>query len=260
MKRIRAAALLALLLAAAGQASAITYGEPDGKLHPNVGALILHSAGDTIAYCSGTLIAPTIFLTAAHCRLSPRRHRVLVSFDSEITASSAMKAHDGVFYAHPNFPGPQNDTFDIAVVVLDKQRKNLPLAKLPAAGELDDLETGKNAQRFTAVGYGGEEPVAGPGGISHDFLNLRQYSTPSLDSVTDAWLHLSQNPATGDSGTCFGDSGGPNFLAADAGPDDVIAGITITGDAICRATNLILRLDTPTARDFLQRFEGVELP
>ncbi len=62
------------------------------------------------------------------------------------------------------------------------------------------------------------------------------------------------NEALGDGGTCYGDSGGPNFL----GSTTVLAATTITGDAVCRATNVIYRLDTPAARTFLARY--VTLP
>ena len=69
-----------------------------------------------------------------------------------------------------------------------------------------------------------------------------------------AWLRASMNASTGDGGTCYGDSGGPNFL----GSSDVIAATTITGDAVCRSTNVIYRLDTTSARSFLGQF--VTLP
>jgi hypothetical protein len=55
------------------------------------------------------------------------------------------------------------------------------------------------------------------------------------------------NPSTGDGGTCYGDSGGPNFL----GSSNTLAATTITGDAICRSTNVVYRLDTAAARAFL---------
>ena len=74
--------------------------------------------------------------------------------------------------------------------------------------------------------------------------------------VVTAWLRISMNPATGDGGTCYGDSGGPNFL----GDTDVIAATTITGDAVCRSANTTYRLDTPSARAFLAPFPGVVLP
>ena len=71
-----------------------------------------------------------------------------------------------------------------------------------------------------------------------------------------AWLPLSMNPSTGNGGTCYGDSGGPHFLG---GLDsDLIASITITGDAWCRASDKTDRVDTPAARDFLDDY--VALP
>jgi hypothetical protein len=70
MKKHKFLALFLPLLAFVDNASAITYGEPDGNGHPNVGALIRTSGGVTFPYCSGTLIASDLFLTAAHCRLA----------------------------------------------------------------------------------------------------------------------------------------------------------------------------------------------
>ena len=65
-------------------------------------------------------------------------------------------------------------------------------------------------------------------------------------------LLLSNNASSG--GTCFGDSGGPNFL----GTTTIVAGTTITGDYMCRATNVTYRTDTPSARAFLSQY--VSLP
>jgi hypothetical protein len=79
-------------------------------------------------------------------------------------------------------------------------------------------------------------------------------ATGTLNSVNPAWLRISMNAATGNGGTCYGDSGGPNFL----GTTDIVAAITITGDAICRATNVVYRLDTESARAFLDDY--VTLP
>jgi hypothetical protein len=79
-------------------------------------------------------------------------------------------------------------------------------------------------------------------------------ATGTLNSLTPAWLRISMNPAKGDGGTCYGDSGGPNFL----GSTGTIAGTTITGDTWCRSTNVDYRLDTAPAREFLGRF--VRLP
>ena len=65
-----------------GAALAITNGGPDGNGHPEVGALLAqHAFSDaTWEECSGTLISPTVFLTAAHC--DEGVSRVAVAFDS----------------------------------------------------------------------------------------------------------------------------------------------------------------------------------
>jgi secreted trypsin-like serine protease len=243
--------VLVLVSALAVTALAITYGQPDGNRHPEVGALVGHFTEGTFPYCTGTLIAPNVVLTAAHCNLgSPR---VFVSFDTKFSSTSKLLA--GTFYYDPQYNFSQNDPHDIAVVVLDKPVNNLTPARLPQAGQLDGLKVN---QKFTVVGYGGQEPVNQPGGPVIAFLDTREFSTASLNSVNPAWLRLSQNPATGDGGACYGDSGGPNFLGAGASETNVIAGTTITGDALCKSTNVIYRTDTTSARNFLAQF--VTLP
>jgi hypothetical protein len=74
----------------------------------------------------------------------------------------------------------------------------------------------------------------------------------SLNSLTPAWLRLSQNASTGNGGTCYGDSGGPNFLGGRT--SNLLVATTITGDTPCRSTNVDYRLDTDSARSFLGQF------
>ena len=245
--RILALSLLALAL----PAWAITYGIVDGNRHPQTGALVGHFTSGTYPYCSGTLISPTVFLTAAHCDLG--NSRVYVSFDPAITGSSTLLS--GTYYADPQYNQAQSDPHDIAVVVLDKPVKGITPATLPKAGALNAFAVGA---KFTAAGYGSGEVVNQPGGPVNPYYDVREYAVSSLDAANPAWLRLSQNAATGDGGTCYGDSGGPNFIGAGSTETTTIAGTTITGDALCKATNVIYRLDTPSARAFLSRF--VALP
>lgn len=67
-------------------------------------------------------------------------------------------------------------------------------------------------------------------------------------------LELSMNPATGDGGTCYGDSGGPHFL----GNSDMVVSLTVTGDAWCRATDVTHRLDIESARSYLAPFVNLD--
>ena len=69
MMRKAARALTGLLLFAtlAAPAAAIVDGQPDNGAHPNVGVMIVEIDGALYTVCSGTLIAPKVFLTAGHC-------------------------------------------------------------------------------------------------------------------------------------------------------------------------------------------------
>jgi secreted trypsin-like serine protease len=251
----RASLVLAVVVVAilvwGGVASAITYGQPDGNRHPNVGALVGTFDGQTYPYCSGTLISPTVFLTAAHCDIGTST--VYVTFDSEYTSKSRL--YSGTFHSDPLYNLSQNDPHDIAVVVFDKPIKGIEPAQLPTLGQFDSVA---KDQQFTAVGYGGQEAVNQPGGPVIGYLDTREYAVSTFNAVGPGYLRLSQNPATGNGGTCYGDSGGPNFLGAGSAETDIIAGITITGDSLCKSTNVIYRLDTESARAFLANY--VTLP
>jgi secreted trypsin-like serine protease len=251
LRPILSAALLSvgMFLLVLVSADAITYGVADGNRHPNVGGLVYPQvfSDGTWLYCSGTLISPTVFLTAAHCDIGSSR--VTVTFDSAYVDGD--KTFVGTWHADPLYGHDESDPHDLAVVVFDKPIKGITPALLPAAGSLSSLP---GNQQITAVGYGAYEVTNQPGGHQYIYNDVRGMATGTLNSISPSWLRVSQNPATGDGGGCYGDSGGPNFL----GGTNTIAATTITGDAICRSTNTVYRLDTNSARSFLKQF--VALP
>lgn len=235
------------------QAGAITNGGPDGEGHPNVGALLATEAysDGTWAACSGTLISPTVFLTAAHCDLGVSE--VEVTFDSSYDSATGI-TYPGTWYADPDYRSAQGDPHDIAVVVFPTAVEGITPALLPTAGSLSDLDLWTE---FTAVGYGAQSVTIDHGPTFH-YADIRYVATGSLLATNKSWLRLSMNPTLGDGGTCYGDSGGPNFLGAGATETNIVAATTITGDFMCRATNVDYRLDTQSARAFLDDF--VTLP
>jgi V8-like Glu-specific endopeptidase len=241
-------------LIAAAPAGAITNGAPDGNRHPEVGALLAQQAysDGTWAECSGTLISPTVFLTAAHC--DEGVSRVNVTFDSSYVYPKGA-TFSGTWHADPAYSQSQSDPHDIAVVVLDKAVKGIAPARLPGAGSLDSLPAN---QQFTSAGYGAQAVNNGPGGKTYTYTDVRFYSTGTLNSINASWLRISQNASTGNGGTCYGDSGGPNFLGAGSRETNILAATTITGDTACRSTNVDYRLDTASARAFLAGY--VTLP
>ena len=85
---------------------------------------------------------------------------------------------------------------------------------------------------------------------------MRRYASEGFQSLTPSLLALSQNPSTGDGGTCRGDSGGPHFLGGVT--SNLVVATTLDTDTWCRANGTAYRLDTATARSFLAQF--VKLP
>lgn len=268
--------VLALLLIMVTPVLAITFGEPDGNGHPFVGSMVLRippeEPGDELGLfqiCSGTLIADNVFLTASHCTAfldgllqEIPEAEVLVTFDPTISEGGTF--FTGQWFTNPNYNGFQgklgtSDPGDVAVIVLD-QSPGITPASLPPAGMLDALkaEGVLKHTRFTAVGYGTVRDSMRTGfqGIL-DNLD-RNRSEQGFLSLTKAWLTLPMTQPTGDGGTCYGDSGGPHFIHLDGQETDIVASITVTGDAPCKATDKTYRMDTESARSFLEGF--VDLP
>jgi len=253
------------------RASAITYGFVDQKnTYSNTGAFIVKRASDgrIFAICSGTLIAPTVYLTAAHCTqfftddLAPLGFTALVSFDNPIPTGSLTTKKTRLIpvtqvITNPNFNQAQSDSGDIGLLLLpEDSTRGITPATLPTEGLLDQLaaQNGLKGAVFTAVGYGLQNYVTGGGPPTFKDENPipRMFAFSSFNSLNGGYIRLSQNPATGDGGTCFGDSGGPNFLNVNG--TQILAATTVTGDAVCRSTNVDYRLDTASARAFLAYF------
>jgi hypothetical protein len=255
------------LLLVPPRVSAITYGFVDSSnTYRNTGAFIVKSptTGEIFPICSGTMITANVFLTASHCtayytqELAPEGYVAYVSLDQSIPFGSLTTNKTQLFavaqvVTNPNYNQSQSDSGDIGVLILKRNINGVTPAVLPSCGLLDQLQaqnTLKNAV-FTSVGYGVQNRVVGGGVPFFQDINPvpRMFSFSSFNSLNGGYLRLSQNPSTGNGGTCFGDSGGPNFLTVNG--QQLIVSITITGDSVCRSTNVDYRLDTVSAQGFL---------
>ena len=243
----------------------IVNGYPAGSLYPSVGALLFDYNrdgkinGDDLT-CTGSLIAPTVFLTAAHCVVSPDTpagSQFYVSFASDLYAKSIKVIAATGFTYDARYGHDQANLNDLALIFLPSgSTKGLTSLQLPAAGELDRLAAhgGLANEMFVNVGYGTSATRTGSPSFSYD--GVKKYSYSEFMGLQPTWLGLLMNSsATGEGGDCYGDSGGPKFLA---GNSRTIYATVTTGDYPCRATTWDWRLDTPEARSFLGRY--VTLP
>jgi secreted trypsin-like serine protease len=239
----------------------ISNGTPTGTSYGAVGALLLDYNADGVIdaddqWCSGTLIAPTLFLTAAHCVYpapdQPLGSQFYVSFAPDLSASGAEMIAAERYEWHPDFGKSQAELNDLAIVTLPAgATQGITPARLPPAGALDALTASRTL--FVNVGYGASATSRGRARFTYG--TLRQMSQSAFQSLQPNWLTLKMNSnATGLGGDCYGDSGGPKFLAGD--PTTIYA-VVITGDAVCRATSKNWRLDSPAAREYLGRFASL---
>ncbi len=273
MKKVTISVLLTLVLvlSTVGIASAITDGELDGDGHPYVGLMIADVDGVPAWRCSGTLISPTIFLTAGHCTDGATAARVW--FYSDMTYDNVpfplypyggpgSGATEGTAYTHPQYDPNAFFLFDLGVVVLDEPVYMDEYGVLPQLDQLDVLKTkrGKQDVTFTAVGYGLQQSFPDAASWKENNLRIRMVAHPKLNQINggivgDFSLLLSNNANTG--GTCFGDSGGPNFV----GTSNVIGGVTSFGmNGNCAGTGGVYRVDRADDLDWLYSAFGDQLP
>jgi secreted trypsin-like serine protease len=260
--------VMVMLALAVSPAAAVTDGELDGEGHPYVGLMVAQlEDGTPLWRCSGTLLSPTLFLTAGHCTEAPAAH-VEIWFDADVTDAGAQNYPftgdvGGTPYTHPQYNPNAFFLFDLGVVVLDEPVVMDEYGALPSLDQLDALKTRRGQQdvTFTAVGYGLQESFPDAASWKENNLRIRMVAHPKLNQINtpgftgDSSLLLSNNSHTG--GTCFGDSGGPNFL----GDSNVVAGVTSFGlNSTCAGTGGVYRVDRADDLGWLYGEFGDHLP
>ena len=266
MKKISRLVLLAafLSLGVVGIASAITDGSLDGGGHPHVGLLIFDVDGSPAFRCSGTLLSPTVLLTAGHCTDGASGGRVWFEADIQSNQVALGYPFGGAtsvefcgIATHPQFGEGSFVRHDVGVVTLCAPVDRSTYGVLPAENQLDALKTKRGTQdvTFTAVGYGGQKSFPDAASFHNSFLKIRMVAYPKLNQINvpgftgDFSMLLSNNAHTG--GTCFGDSGGPNFL----GSTNIVAGVTSFGiNGNCAGTGGVFRMDRKNVLDFVNSF------
>lgn len=285
----------------ASPVAAITKNFVDDFEHPFVGLIVFYVADDGDVTddnddpdfshrCSGSLLSPTVFLTAGHCTFSdpdnPEEFPELVGFriyfqqgaganydpDTQLDPVTGYPEYCAAgtlgvtcatgtqIYTYPgydNFAGwpVERDTHDVGIVILDQPISLGEYGQLAEPGTLDSLYAARGLQDaiFTVSGYGTtyESPVA--------FVSFRErlMATETLVNVKAGLgggfnLQTSGNGA-GKGGTCHGDSGGPVFLGDTS--SNLIVGVTSYGlNEWCRGTDFAYRTDTTDVYNWIVSF------
>lgn len=194
---------------------------------PDVAAILFPSVDDEgnasdEALCTGTLIAPTIMLTAGHCYdadAPPLPDNVLVGATSLALpeAGETLAIARAVVYPDPDH------TEDLTVLVLAKASSRTPRKLATGWARFDIVDGAKVA----IVGYGA---VSSDGGRFINELQEARSTITDADCSDSVGCNLRAQPAgelgAGGMGidSCPGDSGGPLYLETSYGT--FLAGVT----------------------------------
>jgi secreted trypsin-like serine protease len=249
------------LLTLAPSAGAITNGQFDStNQYSNVGLIAFYDeTGEYLHRCSGTLISPTVVLTAGHCTSGTSYAYVFFDpdlSDSLLDFSNVLK--DGYLGTPYTYPGYDDfatfpNTGDVGVVVLSKPVRNATYATLPEAGVLDSYASKKGQQSITVtvVGYGVQQLAGTDSSERKRFFGTSKINNVT-SSLTDGYnLQTSSNSGRYSGGTCFGDSGGPVFL----GDSTTIVAVTSFGiSPNCTGVDYSYRIDQEPVLEWIYSF------
>jgi secreted trypsin-like serine protease len=256
---------IAVVMSAAPTSAMTDLADFDGTAHPAVVALLYRTPDGSRAYqyCTGTLISPTVVLTASHCNdglletgwdLVVTNDPVLPPVDATgwFDADLQNVAEVSQVVTNPLYERGYRDDVSAQVIAkpLGVAKRHFPA--LPAAGVLDQMQAAGTLKPTptTVLGYGTIEQtiVQGSGPVYLDSSERRSavLFTKSLDST---WIHQEMSISKDQGGACYGDSGGPSLMELDG--RTTVVGVTSTGDGACYATNVSSRVDTTSALDFL---------
>ena len=148
--------------------------------------------------CTGSIVAPKVVLTAAHCVRSEGRLDAQLRVEVTLSEVSAPveKAAVVAFAEHPQWRANDSASTDIALLFLDR---NLTSAPIPMfSGNQDGLPN----QPILAVGYGDND------GWQNTGAGLKRSTTMTYQRHFGTHF-IAVSPPGRNTDTCQGDSGGP---------------------------------------------------
>lgn len=253
--------LVAMMALLVSPAQAVKFGEPDNGEHPYVGLIVFYTEDGTPQWrCTGTLISPTVMLTAGHC--AELNGPATVWFAEDLTSAPGYPFYGGGdsvtgrSYTYPVWQGGLYlpNTGDAGVVVLDEPVVLPYYPSLAPVNSLDDLATQRGLKdvNFKVVGYGLQSVKP-----KESALRIRMKAYVQLvnlrSALTDGYnLHTTNNPGngTGPGGTCFGDSGGAIFNSS----NQIVAVNSFVLNSNCNGASFGYRIDKSDVQAWVLSF------
>jgi hypothetical protein len=137
----------------------------------------------------------------------------------------------------------------VGIVHIEQTGDDRGFAVVPSPGFVDALPM---KSEVTVVGYGIQALIKGIQPHKWQLDGNRYFATTQLvqsnNSINADFIKLSANPAQGKSGTCFGDSGGPDLVG------NIILGVNSFVNGNGTGVTYSFRVDTPAALVFINSF------
>ena len=223
----------------AGDAGSVVGGTPvaDGDWPDAVAVL------GTRGTCSGTLIAPDVVLTAGHCiDVTPW---LVVVDTTDVATDAGERIGVRAAIAYPDW----ESTFDVGVLVLDRPAAVPPRAVARTCTMHDHL---RRDAELVVVGFGAADPRGDDNTAKLQatvrVTDPRCTVDPSCAEAIDPGGEFIAGGARDPGDACFGDSGGPAYMATASGP--VVAGVVsrgLAGDWACGGGTVYVRTDRVAA-------------
>jgi hypothetical protein len=288
MRKVIVAPLVTFLLAViVVPLNAITGDWVKDFEHPFVGLAVFYDdTGEFLWRCSGTLLSPTVFLTAGHCadtaggavsarvyfqqdagaHYDPVTQLDPVTGYPETCAAGTLGVTCATSVQIYNFDytGLLPNTHDVGLLILDQAITLSEYGQLAPVGTLDSLATSRGTKEtlFTVSGYGLTfKPNANAPLTTLSFRErlMAESTLVNLNSALNDGFNLqTQGNGNARGGTCNGDSGGPVFL----GPysSNLVVAVTSFGlNTLCRGTDFAYRVDTAAVQAWMQEVLGPTL-